>query len=40
MSVVRIPVSEDTYWTLVEKKAKLRAKTWDEFFEKLLEVCE
>ena len=40
MSVVRIPISEEIYWKLLELKGRLRAKTWDELFRKVLEEVE
>jgi len=33
-----ISVQEESYWKLMELKAKLRAKTWDDLIEKVYEI--
>ena len=35
---MKLSVSEETYWKLLELKARLRAKTWDELLSKVCEL--
>lgn len=33
-----ISIQDESYWKLIELKAKMRAKTWDELIDKIYKV--
>ncbi len=35
---IGISLSKEAYWKLVEVKVRLRAKTWDEFANRIYEI--